>query len=134
MKTNAFRIFILMTALAALALPFGCGGGGSGSGSVTYDGNTDPAVADSTTSTALAQSALNAIGSVFPTVQVLFPGEGSEPTSLSAESLVELLQRQQTETSRGDLERERNAIEFLADLDKKFGGMRILTTSMAASC
>jgi len=89
MKKHVSKIFVLMALLATLTLAFACGGGGGGSDTVAYNGNTDPAIADSTTSTPLAQSALNGVGSVFPTVQILFAGDpGGEFASLAVEPLV----------------------------------------------
>ena len=62
-------VFILLLA------SIGCGGGGSSSAVTTYDGNTDPAVADSTTATPLAQAGLDASSAGFPVVQAFFMEE-----------------------------------------------------------
>jgi hypothetical protein len=92
MKKNMKTTFCLLTAFAMAFSFMACGGGGGGSDAVTYGGNSDPAVADTTTTVPLAQSGLRAVTGLFPTVQVLFPGgEEAAPAaaSLSAEPLAE---------------------------------------------
>jgi hypothetical protein len=62
-----------------------CGGSDSTGtlGGVTYDGNTAPAVADSTTATSLVQTALDSVSSGFPVVQSLFMSDpGSNPAAV----------------------------------------------------
>jgi hypothetical protein len=89
MKMNTKKSITLMAAFVLLLASVGCGGGGGDS--VTYNGNTDPAVADSTTATPLAQAGLNASSAGFPVVQAFFtqePGAESSAASLAAQPLV----------------------------------------------
>ena len=91
-KVNLLRSFFTVVSLAALIIsPIACGGGGGGSSAVTtYDGNTDPAVVDSTTATPLAQSGLRSASAGFPVVQVFFmeePGAAPAAAPLAAQPL-----------------------------------------------
>lgn len=81
MKARKF-VTILAVAAFSASLLMACGGsdGAATLGAVTYDGSTDPAVADSTTATPITQNALDSVASGFPVVQSLFmsdPGSAS---------------------------------------------------------
>lgn len=81
MKKNLTTTLSILMVLAMAFSFIACGGGGSSS-VLTYDGNTDPAVADSTTATPLAQAGLNSAAAGFPVVQAFFMEEpGAEPAA-----------------------------------------------------
>jgi len=74
MKARRLVTFLAVAAFSA-SLLMACGGSDSaGPSGVVYDGNTSPAVADSTTATGLTQTALDSVASGFPVVQSLFMG------------------------------------------------------------
>jgi len=83
MKRGMAKVMVPIVLLGLMIVQIGCGGGGSSSDSVNYNGSNDPAVADSTTATPLAQTGLNASSAGFPVVQAFFMEDpGAEPVSV----------------------------------------------------
>jgi len=80
-------VMILAVAAFSASMLMACGGsdGAATLGAVTYDGSTDPAVADSLTATPITQNALESVASAFPVVQSMFMGGSSgQPTAARA--------------------------------------------------
>ena len=83
-----YQLIISVTAVLGLMFLFMACGGSSGGGSVTYSGSTDPAVADSTTATTLAEYGMGAVEAGFPVASpFLAPPPGPVPGALSAQPL-----------------------------------------------
>jgi len=87
---KCFKVSISIAAVLGLMFLFmACGGSSSGGGSVTYSGSTDPAVADSTNATFLAEGAFGILQGGFPLAgPFVTPPPGIIITSLSAKPLV----------------------------------------------
>ena len=83
-----FQFITILAAVLGLAFLFmACGGSGGGS-SVTYNGSTDPAVADSTTAPTLAEYGIGSVEAGFPLASP-FAAQPPEmmPGSLAAQPL-----------------------------------------------
>lgn len=61
---------LILSAVVLMFSLMACGGGDGGSDALTYDGSTDPAVADSTTAAILAEFGMGAIEAGFPLTQM----------------------------------------------------------------
>ena len=84
-----FKFITILTAVLGLAFLFMACGSGGGGGDVTYEGSTDPAVADSTTAPTLAEFAMGITEAGFPlATPFVTPPSGSIPTALSAQPLI----------------------------------------------
>lgn len=85
-----YQFVVSVTAVLGLMFLFmACGSGGGGGGDVTYEGSTDPAVADSTTVTALAEYGMGALESGFPLAgPFVTPPPGMVMIGLAAQPLV----------------------------------------------
>ncbi len=87
MSVKVRSTILIMIALMFTFILFACGGGGSDS--LTYDGSTDPAVADSTTAAVLAEYSMGMIEAGFPlATPFVTPPPGLMMKSLAAEPLV----------------------------------------------
>lgn len=88
MKRRMRTTFCLLTAFALAFSFMACGGGGGGgSDAVTYSGNTDPAVADSTNAVTLADYSLGVMQAGSPLADAFLALPSSVPTSLAVQSL-----------------------------------------------
>lgn len=88
--SKRYRILISLAAAIGLVFLFmACGSSGGGGGDVTYNGSTDPAVADSTTATVLAEYGLGVLDAGFPLAGVFVtPPPGMVMVSLPAQPQV----------------------------------------------
>lgn len=86
-----YQLTVIVTAVLGLMFLFmACGGSGGGGGDVTYSGSTDPAVADSTTATILAEYGMGALEAGFPLAgPFVAPPPGLAMTSLSVQPLAD---------------------------------------------
>lgn len=83
-----FKFITILTAVLGLAFLFMACGGSGGGDSVTYEGSTDPAVADSTTAPTLAEYGIGVLEAGFPlATPFVVPPQGMMPVSLSAQPL-----------------------------------------------
>lgn len=81
-----FQFITCVTAVLGLAFLFMACGSGSSGGGVTYDGSTDPAVADSTTAATLAEFSLGAVEAGFPLAGVfLAQPQEARPRTIAAD-------------------------------------------------
>jgi hypothetical protein len=82
------QVLVSLTVVSGLLFLFmACGGGGGGGGDVSYEGSTDPAVADSTNATILAEYGLGMVEAGFPLGGAFVTPPAMGPVSLSAQPL-----------------------------------------------